>query len=431
MTVIHTACRICGNTDLRNIIDLGDQPLSCIFPKPTEEDPGSSPLELIVCSGENACGLVQLRHSADVNAMYGTTYGYRSSTSPAMREHLQKKVEENLRLANPSPGEIVLDIGCNDGTSLNFYGGRGLVRIGNDPSSEKFRDSFDPEIQVVYDFFSADNVRKLVGDRKCKIISSIAMLYDIDNPQHFFNEIKTVLAGDGIWRFELSWLPLFLTNVTYDQACHEHVTYLGLTQIDLMLKRSGLRAIDVYFNEMNGGSFDVIACHESAAYPSNQANIDSILAYEAPLKTFAPYQRFRDRVELHRDDVRTFFADAKAMDKTVYGYGASTKGNITLHYCGLTKDDIVAVCDRQAVKDGLVTPGTRIPIVSQEAMREAKPDYLFVLVWHFRREILADEQAFLERGGKIVFPLPRMHVVTKDNWRRYYDAPFSDVGYAL
>jgi NDP-4-keto-2,6-dideoxyhexose 3-C-methyltransferase len=431
MTVVHNMCRICGNADLRPVVDLGNQPLSGIFPEPDSPDPERSPLELIVCSGEQACGLVQLRHSADLGQMYGTTYGYRSSTSPAMREHLKKKVDENVALANPRPGEVVLDIGCNDGTSLNFYGGRGLVRIGNDPSSEKFKDSFDPDICVVYDFFSAANVRRLIGDQKCKIVSSIAMLYDIDDPQHFFNEVKAVLAPDGIWRFELSWLPLFLTNVTYDQVCHEHVTYLGMTQIDHMLKKAGLRAIDVFFNEMNGGSFDVIACHENASYVSDQAKIDSILAYEAPLKTFAPYQRFRDRIELHRDDVRTFFANAKAMGKTVYGYGASTKGNITLHYCSLTKDDLVAICDKQAVKSGLVTPGTRIPITTQEAMRAFGPDYLFVLIWHFRREILDDEQAFLEAGGKIVIPLPRLHIIDKTNWRRYYDKAFSDVGFAL
>jgi NDP-4-keto-2,6-dideoxyhexose 3-C-methyltransferase len=431
MTQIHTSCRICGNTNLLPVIDLGNQALSGIFPHPESPDPMKSPLELLVCSGDDVCGLVQLRHSADVSQMYGTTYGYRSSTSPAMLEHLKKKVDENLAIAKPKPGEIVLDIGCNDGTSLNYYGGHGLVRIGNDPSSEKFKDSFDPDIRVVYDFFSADNVRKLIGDKKCKIVSSIAMLYDIDDPQTFFNQIAEVLAADGIWRFELSWLPLFLTNLTYDQACHEHVTYLAMTQIDFMLKRAGMRAIDVYFNEMNGGSFDVVACHQDAEYVSNQAHIDSILAYEAPLKGFGPYQRFHDRVESHRDEVRNFLDTAKAMGKTVYGYGASTKGNITLHYCGITKDDLPAICDRQKVKDGLVTPGTRIPIITQEAMREAKPDYLFVLIWHFRKEILDDEQEFLQRGGKIVLPLPRLHIIDKDNWRRYYDAPFSDIGFAL
>lgn len=427
-------CRICGNPDLVPVLDLGNQALSAIFPTADAPDPGRSPLELVLCSGpedSDVCRLLQLKHSASVGEMYGLTYGYRSSTSPMMRSHLKAKVDQLLELVKPVPGDIVLDIGCNDGTLLNFYRDRGLVRIGMDPSSAKFASNFDSDIRVIHDFFAASGVRSLVGDAKCRIVTSIAMFYDLDDPQAFVDDIKQVLAPDGIWAFELSYLPLMFTNLTYDQVCHEHVTYLALSQIERLLKKAGLRILDVSFNEVNGGSFHILACHDDGPYASETAKLQAILAAEEPLKGFAPYERFQDRVNAHRDDVRNFLALAKAAGKTVYGYGASTKGNITLNFCDATPDDMVAICDAQEQKYGLVTPGVRIPIVSKAEARAAQPDYMLVLIWHFRKEIIEDEMEYLRKGGKLVFALPRMHIVDKDNYERYLNAPFADIGFTL
>lgn len=427
-------CRICGNARLVPVLDLGTQPLSSVFPEAAAPDPSRAPLELVKCeapAGNGVCGLLQLRHSADIAEMYGQTYGYRSSTSPTMRAHLQAKVERLLAYVQPRSGDVVLDVGCNDGTLLNFYDGLGLVRLGIDPSSGKFIGNFQPGIEVVFDFFSADRLAPLLKGRRCRIVTSIAMVYDLEDPLAFMRGIRAILSPDGVWAFELSYLPLMFTNLTYDQVCHEHLLYLALRQIEWLAERAGLRILDVAFNEMNGGSVDLIAGHAEGPHRANEARLEAVRRAEEPLRGAGPYGRFAQRVPAQRDCVRAFFDTARAARKSVYGYGASTKGNIVLNYCGLGPDDLPAVCDKQEQKHGRVTPGTRIPIVSQEEMRREKPDFLFVLIWHLRREVILDERAYLEKGGKLVFHLPRLHIVDKDNWQRYLDRPFADLGYSL
>ena len=434
MSRVTTHCRLCGNEALRPVVNLGRQPLSGVFPRPEAADPTASPLELVRCdtaARADACGLVQLRHSAEVAEMYGATYGYFSSISPTMVSHLQGIAGRVLDAVRPAPGDVVLDIGCNDGTLLNLFGGRGLTRIGMDPSSRKFAARFQPDIRVTYDFFSEAGARAMIGDRQCRIITSIAMFYDLDDPLAFMRQIRSLLAQDGVWALELSYLPLFLKQLTYDQLCHEHLTYIGLRELDWMMRRTGLKILDVSFNDVNGGSFFVLAARDDSPLPVNTAKIEGILAEERPLATDAPYARFANRVTDHRDEVRHFLSLANAAGKRVYGYGASTKGNIVLNYCGLGPQDLVAIGDRNPEKDGLVTPGTRIPIISHEKLRAARPDYLFVLIWHFRREVIQDEMEFLERGGKMVFDLPRLHVVDRDNCRRYLDASFEDLAFPL
>ena len=435
MSRIHKRCRICGNSNLIPILNLGNQALSSVFPDKISADPDASPLEMVLCDGpqgKDICRLLQLKHTANVSAMYGTTYGYRSSTSPSMLRHLQGKVDKLLEMVPLKPGDAILDIACNDGTLLNHYGlRRGLDRVGIDPSAEKFASNYQSDIRVIYDFFSAAAVKTLVGDKKFEIITSIAMLYDIDDPQDFIEQIADILSPKGVWGFEQSYTPTLMTNLTYDQVCHEHVTYLNLSLIDRMLKIAGLRVIDVSFNEINGGSFYVQACHFDAPHRSNTTHINKILAFEEGLNTAAPYMRYARRVETHRDELLKLVKQLKDAGNTIYGYGASTKGNITLNYCGLGVKDLEAICDAQKEKEGLFTPGSRIPIVTKETMRAAQPHYLLVLIWHFRSEIINEELDYLRRGGKMIFILPRIHIVDIENYQKYIDQPFSEIGYQI
>jgi NDP-4-keto-2,6-dideoxyhexose 3-C-methyltransferase len=430
-----THCRICGNPNLKEIINLGNQPLSGVFPRPESPNPTISPLILVRCDMQakpGACGLVQLLHTAELNEMYGATYGYYSSISPTMVSHLESKARVLVDFAKPKSGEVVLDIGCNDGTLLNAYGTKtGLTRIGMDPSSRKFASHFQPDIKVVYDFFSERGARSLIGDKNCKIITSIAMFYDLDDPMKFMRDIVALLSQDGIWAVELSYLPLLLKQLTYDQICHEHVTYLALKHMDWMMKKTGLKILDVSFNDVNGGSFYIIAGREDGPYQPQSEKIKRLLNDEAVLDTDEPFSRLRNRMLTHRDDVRAFFSMMKAAGKKVHGYGASTKGNIVLNYCGLGAGDLVAIGDRNPEKDGLVTPGTRIQIISQEKLRKLNPEYLFVLIWHFRKEVILDEIALLKNGCKMVFDLPRLHFVDASNYERYLERSFEDLAYSL
>lgn len=428
-------CRTCGNPHLVPIVDLGNQALSSVFPSPDSPDPSLSPLELIRCdnaASPGACGLVQLRHTADLEEMYGTTYGYFSSISPTMVSHLTSKVDSLLEYVKPNSGEIVIDIGCNDGTLLNRYGSEsGLIRIGIDPSAEKFRSNYQPDIRVAYDFFSERIARTLIGENKCKIITSIAMFYDLDDPLSFIRDISSLLSDDGVWALELSYLPLFLKQLSYDQTCHEHVTYLGLRQMEWMFRQCGLKTLEVSLNDMNGGSFYLYVGKENGPYFPNQTEIDRLISEEYVLDDPSTYKRLTNRILSHRDDVQNLFQVLTAAGKKVFGYGASTKGNIILNFCGLGPNDIQAIGDRNPEKDGLVTPGTRIPIISHEKLRALSPEYLFVFIWHFRNEVIRDEMEFLRRGGKLIFALPRLHVVDINNYNRYLDNSFEDHAFSL
>ena len=432
--LVTTECRICGNDDLVPVVDLGNQCLSGIFPKKNAPDPSRSPLQLIKCDNSknsDVCGLLQLKQNANLNEMYGSTYGYHSSISPSMVSHLAEKVDGLVNFVQPDEREIVLDIGCNDGTMLNLFGNTGMKRIGIDPSSEKFIDNFDEDIDVVFDFFSEKAVRKIIPEQKCKIISSIAMFYDIDDPLSFMKEIRSLLAKDGIWALELSYLPLMLKNLTYDQICHEHVTYLGLHQMEWLTNRTGLKIVDVSFNFMNGGSFYLFVSRDDSDYEPNRSQLEETLKSEDCLHELEYYVRFNNRILAHRDELLAMLNILAQTGKKICGYGASTKGNVILNLCGIDKTLLPTICDANPEKYGLVTPGTKIDIVSKSQMRQDRPDYLVVFIWHFRKEILKSEFDYIMNGGTMIFVLPRLHIVNKENYDRYIDANFEELSFSL
>jgi NDP-4-keto-2,6-dideoxyhexose 3-C-methyltransferase len=300
-----------------------------------------------------------------------------------------------------------------------------------DPSAEKFAHHYDPDIRVIYDFFSATRTRELIAERECKIVTSIAMFYDLDDPLGFVRDIRAILAKDGVWAAELSYLPLLLRQLTYDQICHEHVTYLGLRDMDAMLRMHGLCLLDVWFNDMNGGSFYFFAGREDGPHAPNKEKLDALLAAESTLASDGVFDRLSNRVMNHRDEMRHFFALARSRGHSVCGYGASTKGNVVMNYCGLGPEHISCIGDRNPEKDGRVTPGARIPITSHAALRRLKPDYIFSFIWHLRKEVILDEVDYIRGGGKLVFGLPRLHVVDASNYERYLARPFEDLAFSI
>tara|TARA_Y100000590_G_scaffold470606_1_gene666847 strand:+ start:10830 stop:12125 length:1296 start_codon:yes stop_codon:yes gene_type:complete len=429
-----TECRICKNKDLVSVVDLGNQCLSGVFPEKDAPDPSKSPLELIKCNNSkdnNFCGLLQLKETANLEEMYGSTYGYYSSISPSMVSHLKEKSDGLIKFTEPKENEIILDIGCNDGTMLNLFKDSRMKRIGMDPSSEKFKDSFQDDIEVIYDFFSEKPVRQIIGDKECKIITSIAMFYDINDPISFMKEIRSLLAKDGIWALELSYLPLMLKNLTYDQICHEHVTYLGLKEMKWMTDRTDLKIIDVSFNYMNGGSFYLYISRSDSEIPPNKEKIDKILESEECLSEFEYFERFNNRILSHRDEIINILKMIKDANKTVYGYGASTKANIVLNLCQIDENLLPKICDANPEKFNLVTPGTNLPIIPKDKMRSDQPDYLMVFIWHFRKEVLKDEYDYIMNGGVMIFVLPRIHIINKSNYHRYLESDFDELSFSL
>jgi SAM-dependent methyltransferase len=345
--------------------------------------------------------------------MYGANYGYRSGLNASMIAHLRNKVRALERVRPPKEGEWVLDIGSNDGTLLNSYGVPGIHKVGIDPTGEKFREFYEGSAQLIAKFFSADRFLSASGGQRAAIVTSIAMFYDLEHPATFVRDIARVLAPDGIWHFEQSYMPSMLRTTSYDTVCHEHLEYYSLGVVEKLLKECGLRVVEVQMNGVNGGSFAVTACHADAGFGRNSAVIDWMLEQEEGmgLSTLKPYSEFRERVFRHRADLLRLIERLVADGRRILGYGASTKGNVLLQFCGITSALVPAIAEVNPDKFGAYTPGSLIPIVSETEAKEMKPDYFLVLPWHFKESILQREKGYLASGGKLIFPLPEIEIV--------------------
>lgn len=407
---------MCGNKNLIPIIDLGNQCLTGIFPKSKNEFSPSVPLELVKCEnfpGENFCGLVQLRHSYDLNQLYGKNYGYRSGLNKSMVNHLHSKVKKILSKITLKPDDIVIDIGSNDSTLLKAYPSNNITLVGIDPTGIKFKKYYPKHAILVSDFFSANVVKKKLGDKKAKIITSIAMFYDLESPLDFMKEIYSTLADDGIWVFEQSYFPTVIRRGAYDTICHEHLEYYSLKQIKWMTDKIGFKIIDLEFNDVNGGSFSITVAKSNSPYQEKKSFINKILRDEVSrgLDNLKPYKNFAQRIFEHKKKLIQSVRDIRHSDETIFGYGASTKGNVVLQFCNITEKEIPYIAEVNEDKFGSYTPGTLIPIISEKEAKEMNPDYFLVLPWHFRDFIIKKEQEYLQSGGKLIFPLPKVEIV--------------------
>jgi hypothetical protein len=402
-------CRVGGKNDLVSVLTLGDQELTGVFPATADTPVTIGPLELV---WSPSSGLLQIGHIYPPEEMYGENYGYRSGLNQSMVRHLTTKIANLEKFASLTPGDTVLDIGSNDATSLKAYQTKGLKRIGIDPTGLKFLQYYTDDIQLVPDFFTAANFDR-ASEKRAKIITSIAMFYDLENPVAFARDVASSLTEDGIWHFEQSYMPAMLRLNSYDTICHEHVEYYSLGVIEKILKAANLKLLDVSMNDINGASFAVTVAHQTSSLPTNRAVIEWIIEQEERmgLSTEVPYRAFAERVVRHREDLRRLLQGLKDDGKRVLGYGASTKGNVVLQYCGIGPDLVQAIAEVNQEKYGCVTPGTHIPIISEEDAAAMQPDYYVVLPWHFRNGILQREREYMAKGGKFIFPFPEIEIV--------------------
>lgn len=239
------------------------------------------------------------------------------------------------------------------------------------------------------------------------------MFYDLEDPLSFVRDIYNCLADDGIWHFEQSYMPCMLRTNSYDTICHEHLEFYSLKVVKNILEQGNLKVIDVQMNAINGGSFAITASKKNADYIPNDTVINWLLNQEdeMELNTIKPYLEFSKRVEKHRKSLRDLIIGLNRDGKKIFAYGASTKGNVLLQYCGLTNKEISFVAEVNEDKFGSFTPGTHIPIISEKQAKELKPDYFLVLPWHFKDNILQREEEYLENGGKFIFPLPEIEII--------------------
>lgn len=403
-----TTCRVCGSSALKEVIDLGPQYLQGSFrkegsPKPPERQ---IPCTLVRCCpelDENACGLLQMRHSVPPEILYGT-YWYRSGTNQTMRDHLMGIVKDIDVLLPTS----ALDIGCNDCTLLSFYDAD-VEKKGIDPSGIPNEHG----IHVIKDLFPSPELHGEQFD----VITSIAMFYDLESPVEFARSIKQHLTKSGTWVVEVSYMPGMLDRNSYDTICHEHLEYYSLSVIERIARMSGLKVVRAELNASNGGSIRCYIMHSEAVVlePSWAEGVQKLRAeeFDRQLDTDLPYSSFQNRIIEHRKKLKHLLTDLKSKGKRIHIYGASTKGNTILQWCGIDSRLIECAADRNPEKHGAFTLGTDIPIVSEEWSRAMNPDYWLVLPWHFADEFLKREQAELDRGAGFIFPLPELRIVTK------------------
>jgi len=417
--IVRQTCRLCGSKSLTPILDLGPQMLASAFASKDNQDrlpTRKVPLELVRCNpelDENACGLVQLKHTFPSDIMY-TDYWYASGVNQTMRDALADITAKAVQHVQILKGDIAVDIGCNDGTLLKSYKNLSLELVGFDPA-KNFLGVTDEGFTRINDYFNKQAYIAAKGQRKAKIVTSIAMFYDLEDPVSFTNDIADILADDGIWVLQMADLPNMLAHNMFDNICHEHTTYYSLAPMEYIFERCGMKLVDVEMNNVNGSSYRFYI-RKAAGSDATVEAVKRIAKvrfdeFNMALDTDEPYKKFKENIERNKNDLLFFINQERAKGKKIFVYGASTKGNVLLQYCGLNEEIIPYAAERNPRKWGTKTLGSNIPIISEEDARAMKPDYFLVLPYHFLDEMMVREKEFIERGGKFIVPVPTVKLV--------------------
>ena len=412
------SCRICGSKNLTSILNLGDQYFANYSPKSNDVVPFQEkiPLELVRCDKSidpKSCGLVQLRHTTPPNLMYDR-YFYRSGINQTMTNNLNEIAKQAISKIKLNPNDIVIDIGCNDGTLLQNYKELPIRSVGFDPAKNMVQFSKQTGATIITEFFSAEEFIKNYGSEKAKIITSIAMFYDLEDPNQFVDDISKILHPDGIWILELSYLPLMLSQNAFDTIVHEHLEYYHLDALEFLLSKFNLKVVDIQLNDINGGSFRVIVQHKEKSIDNKSLqHITELREKEKNLNlsTNQPFDDFIIKINDEKDKLVTFIKTEVSAGKTIHCYGASTKGNTLLQFYNLDKKFIQFIADRNPDKWGRKTIGTDISIISEEESHSMNPDYFLILPWHFINEFKEREKNYLKNGGKLLVPLPEFKII--------------------
>ncbi len=398
-------CRICNSTRLTKIFNLGNLVYTGIFPENKNTKVPSGNLSLIHC---RKCKLLQLENNFNSKIMYGSNYGYMSSLNSSMEKHLKEKSKNLIKKYKLNKNKNILDIGSNDGTFLKFFSNKNNL-FACDPTIFKFKKHYKKNIKLITKFFSSKHFKS----KKFNLISSIAMFYDLPDPLKFARDVKSILDDNGIWHIELSYMPLMLNMNSYDTICHEHLEYYSLTSLKYLMEMVGFKIIKISFNDINGGSIAMDVAKKDSVYKEISTRIKSLLNEEKRKKynEIKTQKNFFLNCKKNKILLVNLLKKLKKNNKTVYGYGASTKGNVILQYCRIKENLINKIVEINKFKYNRYTPGTKIKIISESDVKSINPDYYLVLPWHFKRNIIEREKKYLKKGGKLIFPLPKIQIV--------------------
>jgi hypothetical protein len=401
-------CRACGGTKLKHAFNLGNQRLTGVFLSKKYQKVSGGNLSLVLCGN---CTLLQLENSFNPQEMYGSNYGYESALNQSMVKHLKNKAKKLSKLANINSNKIIIDIGSNDGTFLSFFKKSNRL-IGIDPTIKKFSKKYRKDIIKVPDFFSYTKIESILRSQKAKLVTSLSMFYDLEDPIAFARDIEKILDKDGIWHLEQSYMPQMLKNVSYDTICHEHLEYYSLKSLSYIFEKVNLRILDLEINSVNGGSFALNVVKNNSSLKSNNTLLNWTRNEEKKMKlnNINTYRKFFLNVKKHKATLIDVLKKISKNNQKVIGYGASTKGNVILQFLKINPKLIPLIVEVNKFKFNKFTPGSKIKIVSEKMIKKIKPDYMLVLPWHFKNFILEKEKNFLNNGGKLIFPLPEVEI---------------------
>jgi hypothetical protein len=407
---------------MKKLIQLGNHYISD-FLKNDQEYNGKTkhPLDLVL---DEEIGAPRLVSVPEKETMWGK-YWYRSGINNTMKKQLKDVVDEITSRINFTKNDLWLDIACNDGTLLNQVPD-GYIKVGIDPADDSFYNESSKIATVIQDYFNYESYQKTgYGDHKAKIITTRAMFYDLINPHPFIDDVYKILEDDGVWVIQMSYTPLMIRQLAFDNICHEHAYYYSLMSIKKLMEMHKFKVVDCSLNDVNGGSFRVFLQKQNASFDSfsTQAvrdvcnyRIETILDYEknnCDISDHLIWENFSKNIEELKIQTVNFIKSEKEKGKIICGYGASTKGNTLLQYFGLDNTLIDAIAERSPYKYGLKTIGTNIPIKSEDEVRAMNPDYMLVLPWHFIDEFIKREDAFLSSGGSFIVPCPKFKIIKK------------------
>ncbi len=408
-------CRVCGSTQLTPILSLGNQFVTNFVDEP-EGDYPKGPLELVLCDLRNGgCGLLQLKHTLERDIMY-RKYWYRSGISTTMVKALADITAAVEKTVSLKEGDVVVDIGANDGTLLRQYKTGGLVRVGFEPSN-LWKFALEGNARIINDYFNYASFSKEFSGKKAKAITSIAMFYDLEDPNAFVEDIRKCLDKNGVWIIQMNYLGLMIENNTFDNISHEHLEYYSLQSLENLLVRHSMEVFDLELNDVNGGSFRIYIRNKGST-------VKGLIGADGRLKRQRAYERkmgfgdnkiyclFAERIKKDKKAVISFFRKQVEKGKKIFIYGASTRGLVVLQYFGIDNKLISGAADMNSDKWGKYIVGTGIPIMSIEDYRKQKPDFLFVLPYHFLDEIREQERDFLKNGGKMIVAIPDFRVIS-------------------
>lgn len=402
-------CRIC-KSELIPILSLGNQYVSNFVV--SSENHIRVPLELVLC---NNCGLLQLKHSTPPELLY-SEYWYKSGISSIIRNDLEdivRKVESLVDLKNE---DIVVDIGCNDGTMLRFYENKNLTLVGFEPARNLIEEASVGTSKIINNYFNSQDFKEHFGTKKAKVITAISMFYDLESPDEFLDNITDILDEDGIFVIQQNYLVSMLEQNAFDNIVHEHIEYYSLFTMEKLFKKHNLEIFDIELNDINGGSFRTYFKFKNSSikgFDGAEERLRKVREKEQRIGLDGKeiYQEFAARANKIKNELINFIKTELKKGKKIYIYGASTRGNTTLQFCGIDFTLITAAVDKNPIKWGKKTIGSMIPIISIEQYRKEKPDYLLVLPWHLFEEIKQQEKEFLNSGGKFIVPLPKFRIV--------------------